>query len=140
MPSKNFITAAEVQHGEFPWCHVEIMSNQELTQARQLMLVRASFPPGEAHNFHKHPARDEIIYILEGVAEQWVGQEKRLLHPGELAHIQADTPHATFNPGPGSLKILALLSPVDAPGDFTVDVFDQEPWKSLRPPIPYPQG
>ena len=132
---QRFITSANVQHGAFPWCTVEWMSNPELVGAKELLLVRATFPPGEAHNFHKHPAREEIIYVLEGRAEQWVGREKRLLAPGEMAHIPMNTPHATYNPGPDTLKFLAILSPVDAPGEFTVDVFDEEPWVSLCPPI-----
>jgi quercetin dioxygenase-like cupin family protein len=139
-PTKRVITAADVQHGDFPWCHVEWMSNSELVGAEKLLLVRATFPPGEAHNFHKHPAREEILYFLEGRAEQWIGREKHLLGPGDMAHIPAGTPHATYNPGPDALKFLAILSPVDAPGEFTVDVFNEEPWVSLRPPRHYPKG
>ena len=63
-----------------------------------------------------------------------------LKRAGEMAHIPKGTPHATFNPGPATLKFLAILSPVDAPGEFTVDVFDEEPWRTLRPPIPYSQA
>ena len=69
--------------------------------------------------------------MLEGAAEQWVGEGKRMLKPGEMAHIPRNTPHATRNPGPGELKFLAILSPVDAPGEFSVDLFDEEPWRSL---------
>ena len=134
---KHFITGAEVEHGDFPWCHVEWMSKPELVGAQELLLVRATFPAGEAHNFHRHPAREEIIYVLAGRAEQWVGAEKRLLGPGELAHIPKNTPHATFNPGPEPLKFLAILSPVEAPGEFTVDVFHEEPWVTLCPPKKY---
>ena len=135
--AKRFITAADVQHGDFPWCHVAWMSNAELVGAKELLLVRATFPPREAHNFHKHPAREEIIYVIEGEADQWVGTEVRRLKAGEMAHIPMGTPHATFNPGPDTLKFLAILSPANAPGEFTVDVFDEEPWRTLRPPIRY---
>jgi quercetin dioxygenase-like cupin family protein len=134
---KRFITQADVLHGDFPWCHVEWMSNPALVGAKELLLVRATFPPRQAHNFHRHPAREEIIYVTEGRAEQWVGREKRLLAAGEMAHIPMDVPHATFNPGPDTLKFLAILSPVEAPGEFTIDVFDEEPWVTLCPPIPY---
>ncbi len=133
-----FITATEVTHGAFPWCTVEWMSNPELVGAQHLLLVRATFPPREAHNFHKHPCREEIIYVLEGQAEQWVGEEKRLLGPGEMAHIPPNVPHMTYNPGPDVLKFLAILSPVHAEGEFTIDVFNDEPWKTLFPPLPYP--
>ena len=127
----HFVTAANVQHGDMPWCHVEWMSSPEIVGAKDILLVRATFPPGQAHKFHTHPGREEIIYVLSGIAEQWVGKEKRRLGPGEMAHIPKDTPHATINPGPGELKFLAILSPVNAPGEFAVDVFDQEPWRSL---------
>ena len=113
------------------------MSNEALTGAGNLLLVRASFPAGEAHNFHKHPGRDEIIYVLSGKADQWVGEEKKTLNPGEIAHIPMDTPHATFNPYDEDLEILAMLSPVHAEGEFTVDVFDEEPWRTICPPVPY---
>jgi quercetin dioxygenase-like cupin family protein len=130
MPS-HFVTAENVQHSDFPWCHVETMSNPEIVGAKELILVRATFPPNGAHKFHTHPAREEIIYVISGEAEQWVEHEKRLLKPGEMAHIPKNTAHATRNPSSTPLVFLAILSPVEAPGEFTVDVFDQEPWRSL---------
>lgn len=138
--SQRFITASEAAPGSFPWCTTETLSNKTLTGAEQLMLVRATFPAGEAHNFHKHPGREEIIYVVSGKAEQWVGSEKRILGPGEMAHIPCDTPHATFNRSESELIILAMLSPVEADGEFTVDVFDEEPWRTLCPPIRYEEG
>lgn len=130
MSTSHFVTAANVEHGEMPWCHVEWMSKPETVGAREILLVRATFEPGKAHLFHSHPGREEIIYVLEGQADQWVGAEKRRLQPGEMAHIPKDTPHATLNPGPAVLKFLAILSPVEAPGEFAVDLSGQEPWKS----------
>jgi quercetin dioxygenase-like cupin family protein len=130
MPS-HFVTAENVQHGEMPWCRVEWMSNAEIVGAKEILLVRATFDPGQVHKYHIHPGREEIIYVLEGVAEQWVGEEKRLLGPGEMAHIPKNTPHATVNAGAVPLKFLAILSPVDAQGEFTVDVYEQEPWRTL---------
>jgi quercetin dioxygenase-like cupin family protein len=93
--------------------------------------VRATFPAHSSHRFHTHPGREEIIYVVEGVAEQWVENEKRILKPGEMAHIPKNTPHATRNPDASPLLFLAILSPVEAPGQFTVDVFDQEPWRTI---------
>ena len=130
MPT-HFVTAENVEHGDLPWCHVEWMSNAEIVGAKEILLVRATFQAGEMHKFHTHPGREEIIYVLEGIAEQWVGQEKRRLSAGEMAHIPKNTAHATLNPGPAVLKFLAILSPVEAAGEFSVDVFEEEPWRSL---------
>jgi quercetin dioxygenase-like cupin family protein len=130
MPS-HFVTNENVQHGDMPWCHVEWMSNPEIVGAKDILLVRASFEPGKAHRFHVHPEREEVIYVLEGEAEQWVGAEKKMLKPGEMAHIPKDTAHATYNKGIGQLKFLAILSPVEAAGEFSIDVSEQEPWRTL---------
>ena len=132
MPT-HFVTAENVEHGELPWCHVEWMSNASLVGARDLLLVRATFPAGNAHKFHVHPGREEIIYVLEGEAWQWVGEEKRLLRPGEMAHIPRNMPHATLNAAARELIFLAMLSPVEADGEFSVDVSDQSPWRELLP-------
>lgn len=114
-----------------PWCHVEWMSNPEIVGAKDILLVRATFEPGKAHRFHVHPEREEVIYVLEGEAEQWVGEEKKLLKPGEMAHVPKGTAHATYNKGTGQLKFLAILSPVEAGGEFAIDVSEQEPWRGL---------
>ncbi len=135
---KRFITAADAQHLDEPWCHVEKLCDPQSVVAEHLLLVRVVMPPGQAHNFHRHPGREEIIYVLEEQAEQWVGREMRSLGRGELAHIPCNVPHATFNVGRVPLHFLAILSPVDAAGPATIDVFDEEPWASVRPPISYP--
>jgi quercetin dioxygenase-like cupin family protein len=96
------------------------------------MLCRVDINPGGGHNFHRHPELEEIIYVIEGTAEQWVDREKRLLTPGQIAHIPRDIVHATFNPTDQRLVILAILSPAKHQGPFLVDVYEEEPWRSLR--------
>lgn len=135
---KHFIAADDVEAFDEPWCRVEKLCHPDTTSPQNLLLVRATMPAGEAHNFHRHPGREEVIYVLEGQAEQWVGTEKKLLGPGDMALIPRNVPHGTFNVGDQTLRFLAILSPVEAEGPFTVDVFDEQPWKTLRSPIEYP--
>ena len=135
---KQFVLADDVDHLDEPWCHVEKLCNPESTGSRRLILVRAAMPPGEAHNFHRHPGREEIIYVLEGTAEQWVGSQKSLLAPGDVALIPVNVPHSTFNAGETTLRFLAILCDAETDGPFTVDVYDEEPWKTIRPPMDYP--
>ena len=70
-----------------PWGKHWWLSRPGLTDTKQLTLVRVTMRPGTGHQFHYHPAREEIIYIVEGVAEQWVDREKRTLKAGECAFI-----------------------------------------------------
>lgn len=130
-PSGTFVTAGNLERGENPWCHLEWLSKEGLTQPSQLMMVRATMEAGKAHRFHLHPHREEIIYVVSGVATQWIEREPRELKPGDIAHIPAGVVHATFNHTDAPLVFLAILSPVEAPGEFTVDVWDDEPWNQL---------
>ena len=120
------------------WGPHEWLSRPGLTGAEELLLVRVRMPPGRAHQFHRHPRMEEIIYIESGTAEQWVDREKRILRPGETAHIPKDVVHGTYNAGDDTLVFLAILAPADAPGPALVDVHGQEPWRSLRAPMVFP--
>lgn len=97
-----------------------------------LMFVRAQLPPGEAHRFHFHPKMEEILYILSGTAEQWVEKEKYMMKPGDSIYLPAGMVHGTYNTGSETLDFLAVLSPAKSGDPVTVEVSDQEPWRSLR--------
>ena len=96
---------------ELPWGPHEWLCRPGLTDARDLLLVRVRMPPGTGHAFHRHPAMEEIIYVISGRAEQWVDRESRLLGPGDIAHIPKDVVHGTYNAGDDTLVFLAILSP-----------------------------
>jgi quercetin dioxygenase-like cupin family protein len=127
-----FVTAADVDVEELPWGPHEWLCRPGLTDARDLLLVRVRMPPGTGHAFHRHPAMEEIIYVVAGEAEQWVGEETRRLGAGDIAHIPRDTVHGTYNAGADTLVFLAILSPATFDGPALVDVSMDEPWRSLR--------
>ncbi len=120
-----------------PWTNNEWLCRPDLVEADKLLLVRANMDPMHCHPFHFHPHREEIIYVIYGRAEQWVGNEYRILKAGEMAHIPAGVIHGTFNPHQEPLVFLAILSPAKLPEDLAAvtdpqDVSAQEPWASLR--------
>lgn len=98
-------------------------------------MVRVLMPTGTAHQFHRHPTMEEIIYVISGTAEQWVDREKRLLGPGDAAHIPMDVVHGTYNAGNDTLVFLAILSPARFEGPALIDVHLEEPWRALRTPM-----
>jgi len=122
-----------------PWGPHEWLSRPGITAAEQLLLVRVRMPPGRAHQYHRHPAMEEIIYVLEGTAEQWVDRDRRVLGPGESAHIPRDVVHGTYNAGQDALVFLAILSPAAAPGPALIDMHLEEPWRTLRTPMVFPE-
>ncbi len=131
-----FVTGPDAQVEASPWGPHEWLSRPGLTDAKELLLVRVLMPPGKAHQFHRHPAMEEIIYVVSGIAEQWVDREKRILKPGDSAHIPRDVVHGTYNAGTDTLVFLAILSPAIFEGPALVDVHTEQPWASLRTPMP----
>lgn len=133
--SRYFVTSAGAQVEPSPWGPHEWLSRPGLTNAEELLLVRVIMPPGRAHQFHRHPAMEEIIYVISGTAEQWVHDERRTLSAGDIAHIPRDVVHGTYNAGDDALVFLAMLSPANAEGPALVDVHTEEPWCSLKTPM-----
>ena len=141
MPSgfPRFVTATEIQVESSPWGPHEWLCRPGLTEADSLLMVRVLMPPGRAHQFHRHPALEEIIYVISGTAEQWVDREKRLLGPGDSAHIPRDVVHGTYNAGTDTLVFLAILSPATFEGPALIDVHTEAPWCTLKAPMAFPE-
>jgi len=133
---RRFVTASEKVDFASPWTIEEWLCRGDVVDNRQLMLVRANMEPGRCHPFHTHPTREELIYIISGRAEQWVGRGHRILGPGEMAFIPMGEPHGTYNPFRERLVFLAILSPSDAAEPGIVDVSAEEPWVSIRAGFP----
>ena len=74
---------------------------------------------------------DEIIYILSGEAEQWY-KSKRTLRAGDAVYIPRGVVHGTYNSSAAEIDFLAILTPAKIKGPMTVEVVDQEPWRSMR--------
>jgi quercetin dioxygenase-like cupin family protein len=132
MSALRFVTAKTARVERAPWGKHWWLSEPGLTGTTLLTLVRVTMRPGTGHRFHYHPEREEIIYIVDGVAEQWVDREKRTLETGECAFIPKRVVHAIFNSSKKPMSFLAILSPAKAKGPFLIDCYDEEPWKSLR--------
>ncbi len=138
---RHFVRIADALREPNAWANSEWLCRPDLVAAEKLLLVRVNMDAGYCHPFHLHPHREEIIYVLYGRAEQWVGREHRILGVGEVAHIPAGTVHATYNPHAEPLVFLAILSPANLPDAEAAapdprDVSAEEPWAGLRKELP----
>ena len=135
---RRFVTTSEAVRFQSPWTLEEWLCRSDVVNNKQLLLVRANMDARRCHPFHTHPTREELIYIISGKAEQWVGKEHRILKAGEMAFIPQGEVHGTYNPFDEKLVFLAILAPSNAPEPGIVDVSTQEPWASIRngfPPV-----
>ena len=97
--TRRFSIAAEVEPEVLDWGELRWLSHPPSTGAKHLTVIDVNLAPGKAHDFHKHPDQEEVILVIAGTVEQWVDREKRILGPGDSAHIPADVVHASFNVG-----------------------------------------
>jgi quercetin dioxygenase-like cupin family protein len=132
MSKTPFVTEREVKVEELPWGPHEWLCRPDIVDADKLLMVRVLMPAGKGHAFHRHPEMEEIIYVLEGTAEQWVDRKRQILQKGEMAHIPTDVVHGTYNVGPGTLAFLAILSPAKTNGPALIDMSQEAPWRFLR--------
>ena len=130
--TRRFVTAAEKVKGQSPWAFEEWLCREDVVANKELLMVRVTIEPARCHAFHTHPNREELLYILSGRAEQWVGPEHRVLGPGEMAFVPKGEVHGTYNIFGEPLLFLAILAPANAAEPALVDVSKQEPWVGMR--------
>jgi quercetin dioxygenase-like cupin family protein len=128
-----FIQGATAEIQKFDWGTFRWISRPATTGAKSLVVCNVEVYPGKGHDFHRHPTQEEVIHVLEGQMEQWVGKEKRILGPGDSVFIPTDTVHASFTVGLKSLKVVAILGPCAGDDGYQlVDVSSEQPWNTLR--------
>jgi len=128
-----FTIRSDVAPEVLDWGQLRWLSNPPATGAAALTVIDVTLAPGKGHNFHKHPDQEEVLLIVAGTVEQWIGEEKRILGPGDSAFVPKDVVHASFNGGDGEARIAAILGPcVGDLGYISIEVGDQPPWNTLR--------
>jgi quercetin dioxygenase-like cupin family protein len=128
-----FVPSSEAEREKLDWGVLGWLSRPAGTGAKQLVVIEVELMPGFGHNFHKHPDQEEVIYVIDGQVEQWLDKNSQVLTNGDSVFIGADVVHASFNMSDKPAKLLAILGPcMGEDGYELVEVFDQEPWKSLR--------
>ncbi len=65
--------------------------------------------PGAGAPTHFHNAVDEVIVVLDGMLEMWIGEERRRVGANHTVALPAGVPHGFVAVGPGRTRILAFL-------------------------------
>jgi len=79
------------------------LHNQSLAEAR--------LSPGSATMPHLHPKTEEIYYILEGLGEMIIADDKKRVVVGDAIAIPPGAPHQIINRGSETLKFLCCCAP-----------------------------
>ncbi len=105
-------------------------------RADNLVVIEVDLQPGFGHAFHLHAKQDEIVFVIEGEVEQWIGKEKKILRKGDSAFLEANMVHASYNVSKKPAKVLAILGPVIGKDGYEVEeVYGKAPWSTLGPKL-----
>ena len=69
------------------------------------------FKPRQILSFHKHPATDELFYIVEGVGEFTVGNESITVGPTSSIYGPANVFHGIVNSGDKEMIVISVQAP-----------------------------
>ena len=65
-------------------------------------------PPGFEGFLHYHDAQDELYFVHRGTARFEVDDEKRIVGPGALVHVESTTPRKLSNAGENDLIVIVV--------------------------------
>ena len=68
-------------------------------------------PPRFIAPRHVHHNDDEAWYVLEGILRVQSGENEIEAHAGSAVLAPRGTPHTYWNPGPGPLRYLLIMTP-----------------------------
>ncbi|MBN1218909.1 MAG: cupin domain-containing protein [Anaerolineae bacterium] len=65
---------------------------RRLVSGEKVMIVQVTLDKGAVVDTHQHP-HEQMTHPLSGVLELEINGQTRIMRPGDVAHIPANTPH-----------------------------------------------
>ena len=66
---------------------------------------------GTGEEAYAHDSDEEVVIVLEGRLDVWVGTESYHLETGDAITYPSRVPHRNTNPGPGVTRLLFCMTP-----------------------------
>jgi transcriptional regulator with XRE-family HTH domain len=79
----------------------------------RLQVILSTIQPGggTGDEAYTHDSDEEVVVVLEGVLDLWVGPEHYRLESGDAVTHSSRVPHRNTNPGPGIARVLFCITP-----------------------------
>jgi transcriptional regulator with XRE-family HTH domain len=79
----------------------------------RLQVIMSTIEPGggTGDEAYTHDSDEEVVVVLEGVLDLWVGPEHYRLETGDAVTHSSRIPHRNTNPGPGVARVLFCITP-----------------------------
>jgi transcriptional regulator with XRE-family HTH domain len=79
----------------------------------RIQVILSTIQPGggTGDEAYTHDSDEEVVVVLEGVLDLWVGPEHYRLETGDAVTHSSRVPHRNTNPGPGVARVLFCITP-----------------------------
>jgi len=79
----------------------------------RLQVILSTIEPGggTGDEAYTHDSDEEVVVVLEGELDLWVGTEHYRLSTGDALTHASRVPHRNTNPGPGVARVLFCITP-----------------------------
>ena len=79
----------------------------------RLQVIYTTIQPGggTGDEAYAHDSDEEVVVVLEGALDLWVGPEHYRLETGDAVTHSSRVPHRNTNPGPGVARVLFCITP-----------------------------
>lgn len=79
----------------------------------RLQVILSTIEPGggTGEEAYSHDSDEEVVIVLEGTLDLWVGPEHYRLETGDAVTHSSRLPHRNTNPGPGPARVLFCITP-----------------------------
>ena len=113
MGKKYIVTPDDVETLTLSWGVFQWLNEPNVTGTNKMATGVGTIAPGQGHGRHNHPGIEEILYFMEGEAEQMVEHEDgtvevKAVHAGDLVSLPPGTFHSTMNKSDAMVKFLAI--------------------------------
>ena len=95
-----------------------LLLGPEKGDVRNVTLGYSTFPSGSAPSGHRHPAEEELIFVVSGRGQLRTTDATIELEPGVAVFIPPGVDHATIAGDDGRLELLTVFSPPVVPGSY----------------------
>ena len=79
----------------------------------RLQVISSTIEPGggTGDEAYTHDSDEEVVVVLEGSLDLWIGAEHYRLEAGDAVTHSSRIPHRNTNPGPGVARVLFCITP-----------------------------
>ena len=95
---------------KFPWGEIHWIWNGKINANAEQTLGHVTIYAGKKNTFHSHPNCEELMYILEGECDHWIGKDIYHLKPGMTIVIPREAEHYALVTSEEPIKALIFYS------------------------------